>query len=127
MDGEGGSAKMYSTYAAVAVGADGKVLAAVYDEVQPEISFDALGEITLADDYSVLTKRELREDYNLKGASPIGKEWYEQAGAFEDFVVGKTADEISSIDPADADLLAGCTIDISGMTASTAKAAGMVK
>ena len=90
MDGEDGSANMYSTYAAVAVGADEKVLAAVYDEVQPEISFDELGEITLADDYSVLTKRELREDYNLKGASPIGKEWYEQAGAFEDFVVGKT-------------------------------------
>ncbi|HPV84764.1 MAG TPA: hypothetical protein PL127_00890, partial [Sedimentibacter sp.] len=32
-----------------------------------------------------------------KKASAIGKEWYEQADAFADYVVGKTVEEIKGI------------------------------
>ena len=123
MDGEDGSANIYSSFAAAALDDSGKVLAAAYDEADPEVTFNDLGEITVDADYTVSTKRELREGYNMKGASGIGKEWYEQIDAFEDYVVGKTASEISSIDTADADLLAGCTIGTSSLIACTAKAA----
>ena len=56
---------------------------------------------------TVVTKRDLHDDYAMKPASPIGKEWFEQAAAFEDYLVGKT---VSEINLEDSSLLAGCTM-----------------
>ena len=42
----------------------------------------------------LLSKVELGLDYNMKGASFIKKEVYEQIESFADFVVGKTVDEV---------------------------------
>ena len=63
----------------------------------------------------------------MKGASPIGKEWYEQAAAFEKFAVGKTADELAAAVgedgyPTDADLSAGCTIIVNAIVDNVVKA-----
>lgn len=33
------------------------------------------------------TKQELGYDYNMKGASPLGKEWFEQANTITDYVI----------------------------------------
>ena len=117
---EAGLAAMYTTFGATAV-VDGKVAAAIVDTIQPKIGFGSAGEIT---DFNFGgTKRELKEDYGMKGVSGIEKEWYEQAEFFTNFVVGKTSSEISGIATeesnghqvaTDADILAGCTMDIAG-------------
>ena len=135
-DGEDGTAAMYSTFAAVAVAADGKLAAVCYDEVQPKVTFDAAGEITSDTSVEVKTKREKKEEYNMKGASAIGKEWYEQNDAFESFVTGKTSAEISAIPTETTDnghvvttdetLKAGCTMSVDGMIATVVKAMDLV-
>lgn len=129
-----GVVKMYTDFAASVVGADGKILAAITDAIQPQIAINTLGEII--DKSFKDTKRCLKEGYNMAtyGASQDnngdGKvlEWYQQADAFVKFAVGKTGAEIKGLETkaldngtkmaVDADLLkAGCTIGITEITA----------
>ena len=135
-DGEDGVAAMYTSFAAVAVDGDGKLAAVCYDEVQPKVTFDAAGEITSDTSAEIKTKREKKEEYNMKGASAIDKEWYEQNDAFESFVTGKTSAEISAIPTETTDnghvvttdetLKAGCTMSVGGMIETVVKAMGLV-
>ncbi len=80
-----------------------------------------------------MTKNELGDDYGMKKASKIGKEWYEQAKAFADFVVGKTAEEVKAIavdaegTTTDADLVSSVTIGIDAFQDIVAKAAESAK
>lgn len=124
-----GLAAMYTTFGATAVAGD-KVVAALVDTIQPKIAFDqagAIGDVTFGG-----TKRELKENYGMKGVSGIGKEWFEQAAFFTDFVAGKTVAEIGAIElvesnahmvATDKDILAGCTMDIEGYISVITKAA----
>lgn len=80
-----------------------------------------------ADGSQLKTKTELKGEYNMKGTSPIGKEWYEQAAAFETWAKGKTADDVANVagedgKATDADLSAGCTISITQFQAAVADA-----
>ena len=43
------------------------------------------------------TKLELGEDYGMRGASALGKEWYEHSEGFCDALKGKTRTEIAEI------------------------------
>lgn len=63
------------------------------------------------------TKRELGNDYNMKQASGIGKEWYEQVDFLENYIVKHGVDSIELNDDGTADnddVEAGCTITIDG-------------
>lgn len=65
------------------------------------------------------SKWELLEEYNMSGFSPIGKEWYLQAEAFENFAVGKTVDELLALEGSDTNLTGdkvavGVTIHVNG-------------
>jgi len=115
-----------SNYAVVTVNADGKITSCVIDASQAKCTI-ADGKFTVAEG-AFASKKELKEDYGMKGISPIGKEWYEQADAFEKWAVGKTADEITAAVgtdgyATDADLKAGCTILVNGIAQNVAKAA----
>ncbi|MCM1285950.1 MAG: hypothetical protein NC213_05745 [Acetobacter sp.] len=117
-----------SNYAAVTVDADGKVTSCLIDASQAKCTI-ADGKFTVAAG-SFDSKKELKDSYNMKPASPIGKEWYEQAAAFETWAKGKNADEIKAGagtdgKSADADLSAGCTIIVSSIVANAAKAAAV--
>ncbi len=117
------------TVATVVVDEAGKIVACRLDVAQNKYKFDATkGELV----FSVLqSKKELKEDYKMKPVSGINKEWYEQAEAFEAFVVGKTAAEVEALtvvpngshmvsnDPV---LSAGCTMDIVDFKAAVVKA-----
>lgn len=128
-----GQCQAYSTYMAVTTDADGKITASVMDASQSTVKFDADGKITSDIDAAVKTKRELGEDYGMRKASAIGKEWFEQADAFEDYMIGKTAEEIVGIavtedgKAADADLAAGVTISIGDFQTVAEKAAADAK
>ena len=90
-------AQMDTYMTAVAVDADGKVVKSIVDVAQVKVNYDENG--TLATDLAVepQTKKELKEKYGMVGASSIGKEWFEQMDAFEDWMVGKTAEEITGL------------------------------
>lgn len=136
---EDGTVKMYSDFAA-AVMADGKILAALNDAIQPNITINTDGEIV--ETAFKATKRELREEYGMGGkpyskdrnGDGIVKEWFEQSKAFSEFVVGKTSEEVKNmktqtqddgyvISADDALLTAGCTIQITSMCATMSQAA----
>lgn len=124
-----GLAQTYTTYAAVTVGADGKITSCVLDASQASVNFDATGKITTDLSAAVRTKNELKADYGMHKASQIGKEWYEQAAAYASYVIGKTADEVSGIavddsgKAADTELLAGVTVSIGDFNEVVATAA----
>ena len=125
---EDGVVKMYSEFAAVVIDDEGVIQAAVTDATQPQIKIDAAGEIVETTFKG--TKRELKEEY---GMSKIGAvEWYLQAAAFEEYAVGKTAEELRATETredgehivaADETLYASVSISIEGMINVVAKAA----
>lgn len=129
-----GVVKMYSEFAAVVVDANGKILAALTDATQPQITIDTAGEIV--DTKFGGTKRELKEDYNMVKFSDATLEWYQQAKNFTDYATGKTADELKATETvedgehivfADEALRANCSISIQGMLDVIVKAVGNAK
>lgn len=115
-----------SNYAAVTFDAEGKITSCLIDASQAKCTI-ADGKFTV-EKGAYQSKKELKENYNMKMASPIEKEWFEQADAFETWAKGKTAAEITAaVDEkgyaSDADLKAGCTIIISSIAKTVAAAA----
>ena len=135
-----GTVAMYSDFAATVI-ADGKIIAALNDAIQPKITINTAGEIVSA--AYTATKRNLKEGYNMAAYGQSmdwngdGKvlEWYLQSAEFSKYVVGKSADEVANlatkevegkgyvISADDALLNAGCTIQITSIKAVMAQAA----
>ena len=124
-----GVVKMYSDFGA-AVMENGKIVAAVTDSVQPQITMDVDGVITGSTFKG--TKMEFGLDYGMVAYGNAIAEWDAQAKAFAAYTVGKTAEEVRAIPttqnehgfvPADETLLASCTMQITGMMAVIAQAA----
>lgn len=88
--------------------AEGKIVAARFDSVQPKFALNADKTDIVAVD-RVDTKVELGDGY-----TGMSDSWKNEAAAFEAFLVGKTAAEIAAlefvVDGADAGLVAGCTM-----------------
>ncbi|QNO13992.1 hypothetical protein HYG86_03990 [Alkalicella caledoniensis] len=85
------------TMSATAFDADGKVVGTQIDVAQTRVAYDEEGQLTSDKSAKLKTKKELKEDYNMKARSDIGKEWYEQMAAFEDWMVGQTVAEIKGL------------------------------
>lgn len=131
---EDGVVKMYTEFGAAVVGADGKILAALNDAIQPNITVDPAGEI-VSTEYKG-TKRELGADYGMAPVSAIGAEWDAQSAAFSQFVVGMSADEVAALETqesnghnvaVDETLYASCSMDITGMMAVISTAANYAR
>lgn len=105
---------------AVTVDEAGVIDSCVIDAIQGKISFDAAGQLA-SEPGEALSKNELGDQYGMKQASSIGKEWNEQAAAVAQYAVGKTVDELKNgaIDETgsvkDADLASSATIYIGGL------------
>jgi len=117
-----GLAQAYATVAAVTSANGGTITSCVIDAVQAKVNFDNTGKITSDLTVGAATKNELGDDYGMRKASPIGKEWNEQAAAFCDYVTGMTIDEAKAIEmvekkPVDVDLTASCTMKINNFVA----------
>ena len=130
-DTDPAAVKMYTDFGATVVGADGKILAAITDSIQPVVNADKEGKIV--DSTFKGTKRELGSDYGMVAYGNAIAEWDAQAQAFANYTVGKTADEIANIETkvneegynvaVDETLYASCTMQITGMMAVLAQAA----
>jgi hypothetical protein len=117
-----GQVQAYLNGAAVTL--DGDVVTSCYiDAVQATVKFDTTGALTSDVESAVDSKNVLGDDYGMRKASGIGKEWNEQAEAFGEYVVGKSAAEVAGLAADDADLLSGCTIGVSAFQTLIAKAA----
>lgn len=121
-----GQTQAYSTYTATTFNADGKITSSVIDASQANVKFDATGKITTDLKAGVKTKNELGDEYGMKKASKIGKEWFEQAAAFAEYSVGKTSDEVSKL-AEEADLVSSVTVGIEGFQQVIEKAAANAK
>ncbi|NLK28876.1 MAG: hypothetical protein GX306_11135 [Clostridiales bacterium] len=92
-----GLAQVDSTAVAVLVDSKGVIRNCVIDVVQTKMNFNTAGEITTDLSAQFVSKKELGDAYGMKAASPIGKEWFEQANAFADYITGKTVADVSGI------------------------------
>ena len=114
-----GKARAYSNYAAVSVNAEGKITSCAIDSSQSDVVIDGTGAIAADTPTEFKTKQELQGDYGMVGASPIGKEWFEQADAFAEYVTGKTLAEVQGIalednKATDAELATTVTMKVAG-------------
>ena len=101
--------KVTTTVASVVLDDAGKIVACRIDAV--DVNKSEGDELAFAAEFA--TKAELGDSYGM--LSDYGSslaEWYKQAEYFEGVVVGKTADEVATIKKGDAELAAGCTIDV---------------
>ena len=119
-----GSAQVDTTMLVAAFDAEGKVTSVSIDVAQQKLGVNADGTTADAAAADIRTKIEKEGDYGMVGASGIGKEYFEQIEALENWMVGKTVEEIVNMPvmdrgdgshthvPTDADLAAGCTITV---------------
>ena len=138
-EAKAGTAQVDATVAAVVLDAEGKIVICRIDAVQNKIAVSATGAVTVPTSFK--TKMELGSDYGMatnpysadNNGDGVIKEWNEQAKVFEQYVVGKTAAEVSNLDIKtldngykisndDALLNAGCTIQITDFIAAVVKA-----
>lgn len=134
-DDDDGRAEAAVTTCALLLDQEGKVLSVTFDCVEAAASYNTTGVLTWPDAYK--SKKEQGNDYGMKEYSSIGKEWYEQVAALENYCRGKTVSDIASMPmkaeddkqgvPAAAELTSSCTISCDDFIAALKKAEMNVK
>lgn len=121
-DEKGVLAQVNTTLAVVTMDENTRVTSALVDETEPAVTVGADG--TLTPPESVRTKLEQGDEYGMRSASELKKEWYEQSEGYCDHLKGKNLTEVAKVptDGSDADLLAMCTISIEAMHKAVLKA-----
>ncbi len=114
------TAEMETSMMAVIFDMDGKVMDISFDVTEQIVEFDEMGKVS--NEIILETKSERGDAYGMKDYSPIGKEAYEQFMALEEWMIGKTPDEIMTMSETDEDLKAGVTIVISDYVENLKKA-----
>ncbi len=124
-----GNAQVDACAAAVVLDPNGKIVAAKIDVAQNKMDVTDGAVDTEA---TFLTKLEKGDDYGMVAYSDATLEWYQQAAAFEQYVIGKTADEVKNMPTTtlenghvvttDETLYASCSISISEFQEAVVKA-----
>ena len=109
-------AQVDTVMAATAFDADGKVAGTFIDNAQTKINFDNQGKVTTDKAGVFKTKVELGAEYGMIKASKIGKEWYEQAAALGQWMVGKTVAEIKAMKTVEVDAAHPAVPDVAELT-----------
>ena len=106
------TAQVDITVTALTLDADDHVTSAIADVTEPALTVSADGTVSAPE--LVKTKLEQGDQYGMRGASALDKEWYEHSEGWCDYLKGRTRAEVASIpdDGSDADLAAVCTISV---------------
>jgi len=110
--------------AAVALDEQDRITGCMTDTLQAKLTMEQGAFTTVSG--GVETKRQMGDGYKMKEASSIKREWYEQADAFDTYVRGKTATQLTGLTlgaDGKTDAITGCTVAVSGMLRNTIKAA----
>ncbi|PKK39629.1 hypothetical protein ABB02_00968 [Clostridiaceae bacterium JG1575] len=113
-DGKGPSAQIDNTLVAVALKGD-VIEGARLDVVQAKVDYQVDGSLKTNVADAVKSKRDYGDAYNMKKASSIGKEWYQQADAIDRWAKGKTLPQFETLPEkvkTEADLLSSVTISV---------------
>lgn len=126
-------AQVDTVIAAAAFDDAGRVVDVMIDTAQTRVNFDQ--ELQVASDPAaeIKTKIERGDDYGMINASGIGVEWYEQIASLEEWMVGKTVEEIKAMKtkevdaahpavPDEPDLVSLVTITVQDYLAAVEKA-----
>ena len=109
------SGKVDETVAVIVTDADGKIVLCRLDCVTYQVKYDDAGALVTT---APLSKYAQGDSYDSYSPMPAGR-WYQQSGALENYVVGKTQAEVAAVVSngyaADADLKASCSIAISDL------------
>jgi len=106
----------------------GRVTGVLIDAAQTRVNFDAEGQVTSDRAGEYLTKKELGDEYGMIRASEIGIEWYEQIAVLEEWMIGKTVDQIKAMSllengaPDELDLTTSVTITVTDYLAALQEA-----
>ncbi len=124
-----GNAQVDATVAAVVLDAEGKIVAVKLDVAQNKMDVTD-GAVDTEKEFK--TKAELGDDYNMAKFSDAVAEWYDQAAAFEAYILGKTAEEVEGMETVvnesghvvttDETLYASCSISIGDFKEAVVKA-----
>ena len=130
-----GNAQVDATIAAVVLDSKNVIAAVRFDAIQNKVKVSNTGELTVPATFE--TKMELGSRYNMAayGTPNYGdtvKEWNEQAKIFEEYLVGKTVEDVKgltlqvvnnhNISTDESLLAAGCTIQLTDFIAAVVKA-----
>lgn len=129
---EEGVAQAYTYYTATTFDDNGVITSCLIDASQTNLHFTTEGKFTSDINAAYKTKNELGDEYGMRKASSIGKEWNEQADAFAKYVVGKTLDEVKGISlnegvPAGEDLASSVTVHVTDFITVIEKAFNLKK
>ncbi len=112
--------------AAVTVDKQGAVTGCITDTLQAKMTVkEGLFSMASGD---ITTKRQMGDSYGMKAASSLKKEWYQQADALDNYVVGKTTEALRGVktdEEGRVDGISGCTMAVNGMMKNIVKAAEM--
>ena len=124
-----GNAQVDATTAAVILDEQGKIVAVKIDVAQNKMDITD-GAVDTEKEFP--TKAELGDDYNMVKFSDATLEWYQQAAAFEQFVLGMTGAEVEAMETVvneeghevttDETLYASCSISIGDFKEAVVKA-----
>ena len=124
-----GNAQVDACCATVVLDKDGKIVACRLDVAQNKMDVTD-GQVDT--EATFLTKYEKGDDYNMVKYSDATHEWYEQAAAFEQYCIGKTAEEVANMETVvneeghavttDETLYASCSIAITEFQDAIVKA-----
>ena len=128
---EEGEFQVNSTYAYVVLDSEGVIKDVKIDVAQETANWTAAGEVT-AD--VIPTKLNRGNDYGMKETSAQigniegGGEWFEQAAAYEEYLVGKTAADVEGMEldtenhSGPVDLATSCTMSVVDLNAAVVAA-----
>jgi len=127
-----GSVTAYTHYGVITLDKNGKITSSIIDASQSKVTFNTEGKITSDLNGPFQTKLELGDNYNMRSASPIGKEWFEQSEAFCNYMKGKKVADITGLTldggkATDKDLVSSVTITITDFLTVVEKAGKVAK
>lgn len=132
-DDSSGTAAVDTVIVAVTIDAQDRIVGCYIDTAQTKVNFSKDGKLETPLDTEFKTKQELGSSYGMGAVSGIGKEWYEQADAFADYIKGKTLEEVKGMAltetgaPKDADIASSVTIKVGDYILALEKAVANAK
>ena len=123
-----GRVQVDSTVAAIVVDGNGIITHAELDAAQTFVDFDPYGVIISDLTAPIFTKGELGDAYDMRRVSGIEREWYEQAEAFVEWMIGQTPAQVLGLSlsdggaPEDAALTSSVTINVSSFISAVRNA-----